>query len=165
MKDDWLFKPFVQLGGGKEINTSGGAAIYAAGLRSRGSSFRSSMELILGGELQPAGYGTTDGLVSSLSRTGLGGEAVFPMGVKAAGRPLNFGTYLVYYRYLNDFDTLVPSGEKVKTEAIGDELEIGSTEGTYEERRSYGFPFKRLGLGFRLGQDLRGIRITTGLPF
>ncbi len=51
-----------------------------------------------------------------------------------------------------------------KTETLSDEVQIGFTVGAWRERTSLGSTFKRIGPGFRAGSNVRGVRISSGLP-
>jgi hypothetical protein len=165
IRTDWLLKPFVQLGAGKELSSGGGAVIYALGLRSRTLWRRERTEFTLGGEIKHAGYRTNDNFTSSLSRVGLGGDLVVPMNKTLKGHPLNLGMQMIYYRYFNDFDSLAPELTGVRNQELTDELQLGFTVGTYKPFKVMGLPLERLGLGFTFGEDLRGVKLLTSFPF
>jgi len=165
VRENWLLKPFAQLGAGKELSSGGGAVVYALGLRSRTLWRRERTEFTLGGELTHAGYRTNDNFASNLSRVGLGGDLVVPMDKTLKGHPLNLGIQMIYYRYFNDFDSLSPELTGARDQEIRDEFQVGFTVGTYKPFEVMGLPLERLGLGFAFGEDLRGVKLLTGFPF
>jgi len=163
--NNWLLRPFGNLGGGAEYSSGGRALIYAVGLKSRRSWSRGGTEFLLGGELQYAGYRTNEARTSTLSRIGIGGNALFPLGANVRGRDLNWGVHLIYRYYFNDLESLIPALTRVETVEIDDEVEVALTLGVDRPVKLFGFGLDRLGVGFVYGGDILGIRLVTGFPF
>jgi hypothetical protein len=163
--NNWLLRPFGNLGGGAEYSSGGKALIFAAGLKSLGSWSKGETKLFLGGELQFAGYRTNEARTSTLSRIGIGGNALFPLGASLKGHELNWGVHLIYRHYFNDLDSLIPSPTRLETVEIADEVEVALTLGVDRPVRLLGFGLDRLGVGLVYGGDILGIRLVTGFPF
>lgn len=161
----WMLKPFAHVGGGWEFSSSGRALIFAAGVRSRTSWIKKRTEHIVGGEIQFAGYRTSEDLTSTLSRFGVGGKIVAPLGATMSGRELNLGVHVVYYHYFNDFESFIPARTRVETVEIADEVEFAVTVGSYRPVDILGFELERIGVGVVIGEDLLGIRLVSTFPF
>jgi hypothetical protein len=165
MGDDWLLKPFAQIGLGVEFSSGDRAVIYAAGVRSLRRWLVDRTEYRLGAEFKFAGYDTTADTASSLTRVGIGGEMVRPLDATLHGRRLNYGVHLIYRRYVNDFNSLVPDERDLENKGITDELEIGLSLGVDEPFEVLGVDFDQIGLAVTFGQHLRGIKLVTEFPF
>ena len=89
-------------------------------------------------------------------------DTVFPWGVSLFGKETSLANYLIYYWYLDN-----PSFEQGddRAERVTGEIEWGLALGFEHPPKLLGYEFDRIGLGFRYGGDIKGIRLVTDFPF
>jgi len=162
MRHNWRLKPFFNAGFGKEYENNVTAFLYTGGLKSRYGHAWDKLDLELGNSLTIAGYNPNNGESTSLSAFVTSLNFRYPLGLSAFGRKLNIGTQFTWYAYLNDLTFALPFDE---TESVSHEYELGATLGVYEPVKILGGSFDRIGLAFRLGDGLTGIRLVTYFPF
>jgi hypothetical protein len=77
-------------------------------------------------------------------------------GVSAYEKPLYFKPHVVYYHYVGDLDLSVLSRPPVE---IKHEWEFAIAVGPKEMSTLWGFRFDRVGIAYRAGSDIDGVRI------
>ena len=99
------------------------------------------------------------------SRYMLGLEVDYPIG-KATFRnhQLLIRPHLLYYRYFNDLEFLVPPEDGLVL-SLNEEVEMALAVGTREYQKFWLFQADRIGIGLLLGHNLTGIRIFMGSVF
>lgn len=162
MTHKWRLKPFFNAGFGKEYENNVTAALYSGGLKSRYLHAWDKLDLELGNSLIFTGYNPNNGDSDAMSAFVTSLNFRHPIGLNAFGRRLNAGAQFTWYAYLNDLTFALPLDE---SESISHEFEVGATLGVYEPVRILGGYFDRLGLAFRFGDGLTGIRLVTYFPF
>ena len=92
----------------------------------------------------------------------MGLDVVYPLGLTLKGRKTNIGGYVAYNYYLDDleFDSITRNPIE-----IDQTIEIALTFGTYSPIPMAIFNFRRVGLAYRFGGDLKAIRIVFSFPF
>ncbi len=158
VNESWILMPYINAGLGKEFSQNIWSWIYGTGLKSRWILPFKEGEFTLGNSLNFSGYYASDsssrGMVSFV--TGL--NWITPLEFTLFKRSTNIGTHLIYYGYLNELDFIDSSSNTLE---IRHEFEFAVTLGTHKPRSFLGFDFTRYGLGFRVGKDIRAIRLVT----
>lgn len=159
----WRLKPFGQLGVGRDIQNSENALIYVAGVTSR---YRlpvdSRFRFALGNSAVFTGYDPEDGASQSMGILGTGLDVIYPWGVSLFGKETTLTSYVIYYLYLDN-----PQFEQGddRAQKVNGEVELGLALGFEKPPTVLGMTLERIGLGFRYGGDIRGVRIVTDFPF
>lgn len=162
MRHNWRLKPFLNAGFGKEYENNVTALLYSGGLKSLHTRGWDKLNLELGNSLTFAGYNPDSGESESLSAFITGLSFRYPLGLCAFGRRMNVGAEFTWYAYFNDLTFSQPFDD---TKSVSQEFELGATLGVYEPFRILGGSFDRIGLAFRLGDGLTGVRLVTYFPF
>jgi hypothetical protein len=163
MSERWRLKPYGQFGFGRDLKNDENAWIYVGGVKSHYRiPYEGRFRFALGSAGIFTGYDPDDGSNQSLGVLGLGLDAVYPWNISLFGKRTNLANYLIYYWYLDS-----PGFEQVddQTKSVNGELEWGVALGFEEPPKLLGFEFERIGLGFRYGSDIKGIRLVTDFPF
>lgn len=158
----WTLRPFAEVG--YVAGWSGGRNYWTWGVGAR-AGVDLPWERVatrFGGSIQVAGSeGLPDGVSDHFTLLELGVETVFPGGLDAGDRTLDLGTYAIGRSY-RGLEFSVPDADPV---SIGLQGEVGLTVGGDPPLRLFGFDLGRLGLGYRFGSGLEGIRLSFGFPF
>ena len=158
---DWLLKPYVEAGVGKEHSGSANFRIASGGIRSLADFHPGNFTLALGNTLvyarvEPAGDQPADDLV--MFETGL--EARHVLGA-IRGNPMGIGFYGVLDVQNDDPRFPVAGGASPR---YNDQYEVGVTYGPSESARLWKIPIPRIGIGWRFGEDLSAFRLVIGIP-
>lgn len=163
VNDRWQLRPFAQAGFGRDLQNKENAFIYAAGVSSR-YRFPSGgfQQLTLGNNLISAGYDPDGDGSQSMLITGAGLDYAFPWRFSVFGKRSYLASYAAYYLYLDN-----PSFEQGQDRAqkVNNEVEWSLALGFETPPSLLGITLERIGLGFRYGGDIRGVRIVTDFPF
>lgn len=163
LREDWVLRPYANLGGGWEFESDRSATIFSLGATTRYTrpAFEAS-SLALGGRLGYAGY-SAGGESSQLLQLSLGGELAVPAGFAIAERAALVAFQLIGTAYVRELEFLLPS---TGTRQVNYELEVGVAIGTWQPFDVLGVSFDRIGLAYRAGDNgLRGVRLVASFPF
>lgn len=158
---NWRLRPFLQVGYGWELEGDASSPIYSVGVKSRLTFALGRGEFSLGNTLNYAAYrraGTSFPL--TLFITGL--NFAWPTNGTLAGRPVDFGVHLLHYAYLESMTYAL--AEDVNNQ-MREEAEIAFSLSTRRPLSILGFEMDMLGLAFRVGPDVEGIRLFFSLPY
>ena len=157
----WRLKPFVQLGGGIEMDGDTSALIYSAGIRSL-YRFKKAPRLVLGNTLIYAGFDSSENEreATSLLITGLGYTQ--PISWRSFDRGNHIDFDINYYYYFNDLDFTPVIDNPF---SLRQEIELAVALGWDKPVSLLGFPFERIGLAYRYGDDITGWKLVAGRPF
>lgn len=154
----WMVRPFANIGWGTSF-TKQSALIYSGGAKSRYKFDWGKADMGFLNELLWAGYQPTPGRSDDFSRFMLGLEADYPIGnLKFRDQQLLIRPHMLYYRYFNDLEFLVPTPDG-RVISLEEEVELAVAVGTKKPQKFWLFRPDRIGLGLRFSQDLTGIRI------
>lgn len=154
----WQVKPFGNIGWGTAYSSDESAWIFMAGAKSRYQFNWGRAALGLLNELVWAGYDPNQGQSDHFARFMLGLEADYPLGkVKFQKQQVFIRPHVLYYRYFNDLEFFFP--EREGGLASNEEVELALSAGTKTPQKLWFFRPDRVGIGFRYGQELKGIRI------
>jgi hypothetical protein len=163
--EDWLIKPYGQLGFGMDIQSSENAAIYAGGIKARYQAAEMTFEtpgITYGIKGDIAGYSPENGNNDKLGVLAFGFDVQFPLNTRIGNR-LNFiglSLYGNYYYTEAEFANFIDDTDEVESD-VTVELSLGGKP----DFELMGVPFERLGLGYRRGGELRAITLVTSFPF
>ena len=159
----WTLKPYGNVGAGSEIKGTASAWIYYGGLNSQFRSQFGQLGVTLLNGVQWLGYYPNSGLADSLARLATGLEGEYPLGnVAVKGQQLYMKPHVIHYWYFNDLDFRIIQESPVE---INQELELAFAVGT-KEPISYGFlKLDRIGVGYRRGDSIEGIRLIFASVF
>jgi hypothetical protein len=160
---DWTLRPYANVGGGWEFETSRSSTIFSLGATTLYTrpAFESS-RLALGGRLAYAGY-EAGSEASQLVQLSLGGELAVPAGFAIAERAALVAFQLIGTAYIKELEFLLPS---TGTRQVAYEAEVGVALGVWRPFDVLGVSFDRIGLAYRAGDNgLRGVRVVASFPF
>jgi hypothetical protein len=158
---NWRLRPFVQAGYGWELDGGESSPIYSVGVKSRLTFALGRGEFTLGNTLNYASY-RRDGAWFPLTLFITGLNFAWPTNGTLAGRPVDFGIHLMHYAYLQSMT--YPLLEDVDNQ-MREEAEIAFSLSTRKPLSILGFELDMVGLAFRVGPDVEGIRLFFSLPY
>jgi hypothetical protein len=163
LADNWRLEPFVEAGIARDTTSELDQRVYTAGLRSRyalddGELHWEFLEELLHMTVEQQSRGSSD----DCTRFRLGATARRALDATVLDRRID---YLVYG--FVDVYTDTPAGlaDGEDADGGGAQFELGVTFGTVEPLRIWRVPLPRLGIGYRVGEDLSVFRVVFGSPF
>jgi hypothetical protein len=163
LREDWVLRPYANLGGGWEFESEGSSTIFVLGATTAHTRpvFEAS-RLALGGRFAYAGYEARSES-SQLVQVSLGGELAVPAGFAIAERAALVAFQLIGTAYVKELEFLLPS---TGTRQVAYEAELGVALGVRQPFEILGVSFDRIGLAYRAGDNgLRGVRLVASFPF
>ena len=163
MTERWRLKPYGQLGIGRDIENKENAGIVVAGITSHYRiPYAGKWRFSLGNSVVYTGSDPDDGSYQSMGILGVGMDMVYPWQLSVLGKDTALANYLIYYSYIDH-----PGFEQgdQSTESISGEIEWGVALGFDKPLSLFGLEFERIGLGFRYGDDIKGVRLVSDFPF
>lgn len=152
----WLLKPYVQYGWGTDLGGDNSSWIYYSGMLSRYQFRATTWEIAMINGIQWFGHNPYNGASDSFSRLINGFEFGYPLGVAYDSNPLLLRPHVVHYWYFDRLDLY--SIETAPTE-LKQEIEFGMALGTEKPVAVWFFELDRVGIAYRTGSDLDGIRL------
>lgn len=163
LDDRWRLRPYGQVGLGRDLENRENSLIYLGGAKSHYAFDPSGKwRLAIGNSATFAGYLPDDGDHQSLGILGVGFDLRHPWPALPVGGGTDFATSLIYYRYL-DNPSFAQGNDRSKS--VNGELEWSLAVAFREPRELLGIELERIGLGFRYGDNIKGIRLVTEFPF
>ena len=159
---NWRLRPYAQAGRGWELSGADSALIGTAGIKSRLTFPVRRGEFMLGNQLSYAAYQPRDGVTRSLDEFITGLNFFYPTGGRIAGRPADLGLHLLHYAYFNR--PPFPLVENIENE-LRDEVEVGFSVRVRQPVSFELFELDMVGIAFRAGDNVVGIRLFFGLPY
>lgn len=176
LRRGWTVKPYVAAGLGRTLNGSvaiegqpGGhleerpIALYAVGisnvfevpvqdfLLSFGTRLAGAWDVPIG-QSRSVGYGTL--------QTGL--EVRHPIGLSVNGRAADVGVSFVYYHFFPSAKFSLPGQTPLE---VSNQFEFGVSVGSDQPAKLWIFENPRIGVGYRFGDGLTGVRVNFGFAF
>lgn len=159
----WLLKPFVEVGAGKDFGRGAVALIYSGGLYAilDVEHERALFRVGMGAEYDGAtltGGGPSNGFTTL--QAGL--DVRFPIDRAAGKRPVDWSVFVIRRHFPSalTFDQL--SGERIE---LSNQNELGFTLGTARPFKLWLLKIDRIGVGYRFGDRLSSVRILFNVPF
>lgn len=159
----WVLKPFTEIGYGHDFDDDVGAGLWSAGMRSLVTWDLRGTALSFGTELKYLSTFTSDlGVDDDFGEIELGLEARRPLGFTVVGNGADLG---LYYIHRNFIDAVFEQRQGDGTVNIDATNELGLSFGTTPSLTIWSIRLPRIGLGYRWGSGVRGIRLNFGFPF
>jgi hypothetical protein len=158
---NWRLRPFAQAGYGWELDGDDAATLYSLGVKSRLLFPVGAGEFTLGNTLSHSAY-ISDGSSFPLTLFITGLNLAVPTNGTLWGRSVDFGIHLIHYAYLQKLP--YPVLQDVNNE-VREEAEIAFSLKTHSPLSIVGFDADMVGLAFRVGPDVEGIRLFFSLPY
>jgi len=159
----WTLKPRQDLGLGKDFH--GGDLILIAATGVQGVYIRPWRNLVFtfGSGVKYSVSESSGGLYDdNFARLEVGLDTLIPFGLDVGERRVDFSLYVLGRHY---FRELVFGQVLEEPIVIEQEYEVGITFGSTPRPRIWKLSVPRLLIGYRFGENLRGIRLKLGLPF
>jgi len=161
--------PFAYAGYGWELNGHDSAFIYNLGVKSRWTSpLGENRRFMLGATLNHAAYRPdSGGGTRPLTQLTVGLSLSFPTNGTVKGVPADLGLHFIYYRYLTPLE--YPVTQDV-TNQLRAETEFAVSVGTRVPVPLGVFDrdlidFDMIGIAFRVGDDVKAVRLFFSLPY
>lgn len=158
----WRVLPTLSYGYAQDVSNGNGSQIYEAGARSEYYIPGFSGDFYINNALLYAGNVASGVIGQRLGILQTGVTYVVPTGKALFGSTANFAMHLNHYLYFREIDFFLNSSTR---SGSNNQIEVGFSVGTYEPLKLAGFKLDRLGLGFRVSEDLVALRLITGLMF
>jgi hypothetical protein len=164
VRENWLLKPFANLGWGTDLANDDSAWIYAFGLRSLTDFHLEQVTLSLGAEYLWSGYDPKEGSSDHINRFGLGLNARFPLHWRIGDGDASLMAHAIVYYYANELQFPSTRGQG-DTFDVRREYELGMALGRDPGIAILGIEFDRVGIGYRFGDKLSAIVLVGSFPF
>jgi hypothetical protein len=161
--DNWHLEPFVEAGIARDSTSDLDQRVYTVGLRSRyeledGELRWEFLEEILHMTVEQKSADSTD----DCTRFRLGTTVRRALDASVLDHRADFLVYGFVDVYT---DTPAGPADGEEGDGGGAQLELGVTFGTVEPLKFWRIPLPRLGIGYRVGEDLSVFRVVFGSPF
>lgn len=157
----WTLKPLVSLGLAKDLEGGNFNYIYSAGLKSYYRFPWKNARMTLVNSLLWVGHTVEGTRQDAMGRFQTGIDARLPLVFEMLGEQADLSLFAIGYLYLDNVEFLRPGDEPV---SIDDEYEIGVSFGTTKRIKLWKFKLPRIGLSYRLTDDLAALRLILGHP-
>ena len=153
----WTLNPYFNYGWGTELQGEASAWIYFAGLNSRFLMEFEHLNMTLLNGVQWLGNNPDSGPEEQFARLINGLEADYPLGDwEIDGHRLYLKPHVVHYWYFDSLDLSVVSQ---RPEELNQEVEFALALGTRDHVALWLLKFDRVGLGYRKGDEIEGVRL------
>jgi hypothetical protein len=159
----WHFLPFAEIGRAVELDGGNDATVYSFGAHAAASTELHSVlvRFDFGGTyagVEPDGGPRSDDIL--LLEAGIEGRRAFAR--ELGGHAFDWGGYLLADYFANRASVPLES----ETESANRlQFEIGVTVGPRDELKIWRIPVPRIGIGYRIAEDLGVWRVVFGQPF
>lgn len=158
----WVLKPFTEIGYAYDFDEDLGFGVWSVGMRTLVTWPIGKVDLSFGTKVQYFSTFTSDlDLTDDFGEVRLGLDARHPLGFTIGGNRADLSLYLIRRQYV---DAFIARDEGTPLE-IQYTNELGFTFGTTPRTKLWFFRLPRIGLGYRWGQNIRGLRLNFGFPF
>jgi hypothetical protein len=158
----WTLKPFVDLGYARDFDNDLDFLLWSAGMRTLAEYDVGTWDLSVGTKFQFLSVHTSKlDLEDRFGEFMVGFDAVRPLRFTIAGNQAGIGGYYIYRHYI-DARVNRDEGEPL---TLDHSHEIGIAFGTDPRIKLWFIRLPRIGLGYRFGPNIRGIRLSFGFPF
>jgi len=159
---DWTLVPYLNFGVGREFLEGSSAKIFVAGAKSRFRLPLTGRDAYLGNALVYSRTWTSKGNDDSLAMFVAGLNVAAFDGPVVGTQTTRFWSHAIYYGYFNNLEFVLPGNEVV---ALRNEFELALSLAPSRPWKVLGFELDTIGLGYRFGNDTKGVTLFTSLPF
>jgi hypothetical protein len=158
----WLLKPFTEIGYAYDFDDELGFGVWSVGMRTLVTWPIGKIDLSFGTKVQYLSTFTSDlDLADEFGEVRVGLNASHPLPFTIGGNQGNLSLYFIRRQYI---DAVIERDEGVPLE-IQYSNELGFAFDTTPKVKVWFFRLPRIGLGYRWGQNIRGLRLNFGFPF
>lgn len=158
----WTLKPFTEIGYARDFDNDLGFGVWAVGTRTIVTWPVKAIDLSFGTKIQYVSTFTSDlDLADDFGEVLLGLDARHPLGFTLSGNGADLSLYFIRRQYI---DAIIERSGDDPLEIVATN-EIGVTFGTTPKTKLWFVKLPRIGLGYRWGHNVRGIRLNFGFPF
>ena len=160
----WMVRPYGQIGGLAALDIPGHRWMASLGSRASGVWQFDRWILSAGGRLEyTAVYDEDWRRVDDVSFVDLGGDFSFPLWFNVKGERAAMGFFVIPRYYINPAEIVGQDGFDL---GVDSHLEIGASFQIHDNPKLWFIKFpKWYGVGVRLAEDYRSLRIYLGFPF
>jgi hypothetical protein len=160
---NWTLKPYGNAGEGWDTSGGGAAWIYAGGVKSRVAlQIGEGSEVSLGNQLTLSGYKPPEAPSQSLGLFVAGLNLSTPSRLKLWDHATSIDYHLIYYYYFNRLFFPVSDNPQNK---LAEQSELGISLKTRTPVSLRLFDVDRIGIAFRVGDGVQGMRVFLSLPY
>jgi hypothetical protein len=158
----WTLKPFADIGYARDFENELDLLLWSVGMRTLGCYEVGQFDLSVGTKVQWFSVHTSNlDLEDRLGELMLGFDATRPVPLHLGKHQAELSGYYIY-RYFYDARIERDEGDPLTLEASH---EIGIRFGTEPRIKLWFIRLPSIGLGYRWGENLRGVRLNFGFPF
>ena len=155
-------KPFAEIGYGHDLANSLGFGVWSVGMRTIVTWPVRTWYLSFGTKFQYLSTFTSDiAFADDYGEIRLGFDARHPLPFTIGGNQADLSGYFIRRQYVDAFIER-GTGEPLEVQYTN---ELGFTFGTTPKVKLWFIPLPRIGLGYRWGPNVTGIRLNFGFPF
>ena len=175
----WTVKPYVAAGFGSTFNGSAGIEgspgelhldegfvfLYAAGISNLFEFKMQDFSLSIGSRLAAAGdasIGQSRGSTTNYGTFQNGLEVRHPLGFDVKGMAPDVGVSFIYYYFFPSAQFSLPGESPLE---VSNQFEFGINVGSATPTKLWIFDNPRIGVSYRFGDGLTGVRAQFGFPF
>ncbi len=159
--DRWVLKPFGEVGVGDDSATGDLSLLYSAGLRARGEYGARPFDVMVGGALRYRNNTTSQAVNNWYSTVEFGVDSQLPLGFSLGSKAASGGAYVILRHYPNlDFELITADSFSVRWN-----YEVGLSFSTDPILKLWFVKMPWIGLGYRWGDGVQGVRLNFNFPF
>jgi hypothetical protein len=158
----WILKPFAEVGYGRDFDNDFDFGLWSVGIRTIATWPVQEWALSFGTKVQYLStFTATEAVDSDFGEIRLGFDARHPLPFTVGGNQGDISGYFIRRQWV---DAFISRGLEEPLE-IRYTNEVGFTFGTTPRVRLWFVKLPRVGLGYRFGPNVKGIRLNFGFPF
>ena len=163
VNNEWSLKPFIQAGQGRDLKSSRSTFVWGVGMRARYQATDGALSnWLFGGEFLAAGNEPdNDDPNTRFSRLGAAAEHRHPLNWTLLDRRTSLHTRVLGYYYMNDANFVPP----IESTRLDYSVELSVSLGIQPPVEYLGLSMAQLGVGYKIGDDLRAITLVYSFPF
>ena len=158
----WILKPFAEIGYGRDFDNGLGFGVWSVGMRTIATWPVKKFDLSFGTKFQYLSTFTSDiAVADDFGEIRLGFDARHPLPFTIGGSQGDLSLYYIRRQYVDAFIAR-DEGNSLEIQYTN---ELGFTFGTTPRVKLWFIKLPRIGVGYRLGKNIKGFRLNFGFPF
>jgi hypothetical protein len=158
----WILKPFTEIGYAYDFDDELGFGVWSVGMRTLVTWPIGKIDLSFGTKVQYFSTFTSNlSLADDFGEVRLGLNASHPLPFTIDGNQSNLSLYFIRRQYIDAFIAR-DEGDPLEIQYSN---ELGFAFDTTPKVKLWFFKLPRIGIGYRWGQNIRGLRLNFGFPF
>jgi hypothetical protein len=158
----WILKPFAEIGYGRDFANSLDYGVWSVGMRTIVTWPVKNWDISFGTKVQYLSTFTSNiAVADDFGEIRLGFDARHPLPFTVGGNQSDLSFYFIRRQWI---DAIIEREELDPLE-IRYTNELGFTFGTTPKVKLWSVNLPRIGLGYRWGPNVKGIRLNFGFPF